>query len=57
MKKSTPCLEPEDIELCLSGHLPPAELDAKEGFFTDFSGWFQHGLSFSLPQKNRMRVR
>jgi|GEM_PF-4147409 hypothetical protein len=27
------------------------------GFFTDFNGCFQHGLSFSFPQKNRMRVR
>ena len=26
-------------------------------FFTDFNGCFQHGLSFSFPQKNRMRVR
>jgi len=26
-------------------------------FFVHFSGWFQHGLSFSFPQKNRMRVR
>ena len=31
--------------------------DAFFGFFTDFNGCFQHGLSFSFPQKNRMRVR
>ena len=29
----------------------------KNWFFTDFNGCFQHGLSFSFPQKNRMRVR
>ena len=29
----------------------------KNRFFADFSGGFQHGLSFSFPQKNRMRVR